>query len=46
MREASTMLGFNPRDGVRQQRRDVMRKILARLIVHLAIVRESGQSIG
>jgi hypothetical protein len=28
MREASTMRGFNPRDGVRQQRRDIARKIL------------------
>jgi hypothetical protein len=41
------MQRFKPRDGVREQRRDVTRKILGpRLIVHLAVARESRQSIG
>jgi hypothetical protein len=41
------MYGFNPRDRVWVQLRNVTSKILgARLIVHLAIGGEGGQSIG
>jgi hypothetical protein len=47
MRDVSFLRGFNPPDGVRQQRGDILRKVLgARLIVHLTVVRESRQSIG
>jgi hypothetical protein len=45
--EASAVHGFDPRDGVWEQRRDDTSIILGtRLIVHLAIGREGGQSIG
>ena len=47
MRETSTMHRFNPRDGVWVQRCNVTSKILsARLIVHLAVGGQGGQSIG
>jgi hypothetical protein len=47
MREASTMHGFNPRDGVRVKRGNIMSKILgARLIVHLAIGGQAGNPSG
>jgi hypothetical protein len=41
------MYGFDPRDSVWEQRRHIASIILgARLIVHLAIVRESGNRSG
>src|SRR5262245_20882941 len=47
MREASTMDGFNPRDGVWEQRRDVASIFLGtRLIVHQFVIRQSWQPIG
>jgi hypothetical protein len=47
MREASTMSGFNPRDGVWEQRRHVASIFLGpRLIVHHFVVRQSRQPIG